>query len=63
MVGVSVTEAAVPLSTLLVTVLTSGGVLSQTKCVITPPPPPPPPGPAWGQTYCDGFTVITPPAG
>jgi hypothetical protein len=59
-VGVSVTEAASPLSSLLITVLTSGGVLSQTKCVLTAPAPPP--GPAWGSTYCDGFRVITPPA-
>ncbi|WP_433240075.1 hypothetical protein ACQPYK_33820 [Streptosporangium sp. CA-135522] len=60
-IGVSLAEAATPLSSLLVTVLTSGGTLSQAKCILTPPPPPP--GPAWGETYCDRFTVITPPSG
>ncbi|MBN6053697.1 hypothetical protein JYK22_17280, partial [Nonomuraea sp. RK-328] len=59
-VGASLTEAAVPLSSLLITVLTSGGGLAQTKCILTAPPPPP--GPAWGTTYCDGFTTIPTPA-
>ncbi|MFG1686354.1 hypothetical protein ACGFNP_39750 [Nonomuraea sp. NPDC049269] len=58
--GVSVTEA-VPLNTLLITVLTEGGTLAQTTCLITPPPPPP--GPAWGTTYCAAFKDITPPSG
>ncbi|MEU0567474.1 hypothetical protein ABZ297_19095 [Nonomuraea sp. NPDC005983] len=60
-VGVSLTEAAEPLSSLLITVLTSNGALSQTECILTAPPPPP--GPAWGTTYCNGFTPIdAPPA-
>ncbi|GGO65546.1 collagen-like triple helix repeat-containing protein [Nonomuraea cavernae] len=57
-VGVSVTEADEPLSSLLITVLTSSGSLAQTKCVLTAAPPPP--GPAWGTTYCDGFTSLQP---
>ncbi|MDP9866857.1 MULTISPECIES: hypothetical protein [Streptosporangium] len=60
-IGVSLTEAATPLSSLLITVLTSDGTLAQTKCILTAPPPPP--GPAWGSTYCSPFTVITPPSG
>jgi hypothetical protein len=59
-IGVSLTEAAVPLSSLLITVFTSDGTLAQTKCILTAPPPPQ--GPAWGPTYCDAFTVITPPS-
>ncbi|WP_156056641.1 hypothetical protein [Streptosporangium roseum] len=61
MTGVSLTEAAEPLSSLLITVLTSDGTLAKTKCVLTAPPPPP--GLDWGTTYCAPFTVITPPAG
>ncbi|WP_248963957.1 hypothetical protein [Sphaerisporangium perillae] len=60
-VGVSLTEAAVPFNTLLVTVSTSGGVLAQTKCTLTAPPPPP--GAAWAAAYCGAFKVITPPSG
>ncbi|OUC97960.1 hypothetical protein CA984_08940 [Streptosporangium minutum] len=59
--GVSLTEAAEPLSSLLITVLTSDGTLTKTKCILTAPPPPP--GLDWGTTYCAPFTVITPPAG
>jgi hypothetical protein len=59
-VGVTVTEAARPFNTLLITVLTSGGVLSQTKCTLTEGTPPT--GPAWGTTYCSAFKVITPPS-
>ncbi|MEU7861908.1 hypothetical protein [Nonomuraea sp. NPDC049141] len=55
-VAVSLAEAAVPLSSLLITVLTAKGALSQTKCILTAGPPPA--GPAWGTTYCDGFTAI-----
>ncbi|MFI7642184.1 hypothetical protein [Nonomuraea sp. NPDC049400] len=58
-VGVSLTELAQPLSSLLITVTTSVGGLAQTKCILTAPPPPP--GPAWGTTYCDGFTAVPPP--
>ncbi len=58
-VGVSLAEAATPLSSLLITVETGDGVLAQTKCILTAPPPPP--GPAWGPTYCGEFATITPP--
>lgn len=60
-IGVSLTEAAAPLSSLLITVLTSDGTLAETKCILTAPAPAP--GPAWGSTYCAPFTVITPPSG
>ncbi|MEV0202965.1 hypothetical protein [Nonomuraea sp. NPDC050691] len=58
-VGVSVTEA-VPLDALLVTVVTADGGLARTTCRFTEGTPPA--GPAWGTTYCDDFTSITPPA-
>ncbi|MFI7706021.1 hypothetical protein [Nonomuraea sp. NPDC049480] len=58
-IGVSLTELAQPLSSLLITVTSSGGGLAQTKCILTAPPPPP--GPAWGTEYCDGFTPISAP--
>ncbi|GAA4229786.1 hypothetical protein GCM10023075_38010 [Streptosporangium album] len=60
-IGVSLTEAAAPLSSLLITVLTSDGTLTETKCILTASSPPP--GLAWGSTYCAPFTVITPPSG
>lgn len=59
-IGVSLTEAAAPFSSLLITVLTSDGTLAETKRILTAPPPIP--GPARGSTYCAPFTVITPPS-
>ncbi|GII27281.1 hypothetical protein Pmi06nite_07230 [Planotetraspora mira] len=59
-IGVSLTEAAAPFNTLLVTVLTSTSTLAQSACTLTAPPPPP--GSAWGPAFCSAFVQITPPA-
>ncbi|GAA1273672.1 hypothetical protein GCM10009677_28630 [Sphaerisporangium rubeum] len=59
-VGVTLTQAALPFNTLLVTLLTSAGTMSQTTCTITPGTPPP--GPAWGTSYCFPFAPLPPPA-
>lgn len=58
-VGVSL-AAGVPLSSLLVTLVTSSGDLYQSICTITDTPPPP--GPEWGETYCDKFIRIPQPS-
>jgi hypothetical protein len=58
-VGVTLTEAATPFNTLLITVLTSGGGLAQTRCTLTAAPPPP--GPGWAASYCKPFGVVAPP--
>ncbi|MET7460684.1 hypothetical protein [Nonomuraea sp. NPDC005501] len=55
---VSAATASSPADSLLISVVTTGGVVAQTRCTLTAPPPPP--GLKWGATYCQPFKVVSP---